>query len=382
MAAGLVLILIFSTTAVSLIWVLDPVYRAVSRGEVQSAAENLLTQLLGYSGYPSQWGSDLAVSGSTLQGLGLAKASKDDTALNIDMDKITRLTETDVGTYIGADVIKRLTNLEYHYDFNLQFIPALNITIIPTKTFTTSQGKVFELAYNMTVMTHERIRVSNVNLTGYILTSNLISNQSGDFVDYSLIAVKKTITDWKGEASFDYTNEMLSRINMTLVGAVLLVHGNYYGMRTMAIRQSQSSQDMLSATLVGDNLILGVKPEQIPKGASNLQEAVEGTLDCVAKTSFADITDKVNSEAPWIVNYESKNYRVYHLSYMEPDIYFVGFVIKYLGKYWLVIALRIPQGAIGSPIPNAPEVADVRRLVLIDGYTYYADLHFWAVSWS
>lgn len=122
LAAGLVLILIFSTTAVSLIWVLDPVYRAVSRGEVQSAAENLLTQLLGYSGYPTQWGSDLTVSGSTLQGLGLAKASKDDTALNIDMDKITRLTETDVGTYIGADVIKRLTNLEYRFDFKFTHV--------------------------------------------------------------------------------------------------------------------------------------------------------------------------------------------------------------------------------------------------------------------
>jgi len=121
----------------------------------------------------------------------------------------------------------------------------------------------------------------------------------------------------------------------------------------------------------------------IPNGASHLQrQVVEGTIDCVAEAAFVDVTDNVHAEAPWVVNYGSKDYRVYHVSYMEPDIYFIGFVVKYLGKYWLVIGLRVPQGDIGNPIPNAAEVAEVRRLVLIDGFAYYADLHLWKVSWS
>jgi len=384
LSSGLVLILIFSTTATSLVWVLDPVYRTVSRREVQSAAESLLTHVLGYSGYPVQWGSDLTVNASTLQGLGLAKASKDDTSLNVDMDKITRLADRSAGTYICTDVVGRLTNLKYHYGFNLKFIPALNISIKPTKTMTTHQdNKVFELAYNLTVMTHEQIKVANVNLTGYILLSNLINNQSGHFVEYSIIGAKKTCSNWRGEASFDFTDEMLPCINKTLVGEVLMVTGFYYGMRTMSIRQAKTCQDMLSSTVIGDNIILSVQPEEIPNGASHLQRrVVEGTIDCVAESGFVDVTDNVHAEAPWVINYGSKDYRVYKVAYMEPDIYFIGFVVKYLGKYWLVIGLRVPQGDIGDPIPNAAEVAEVRRLVLIDGFSYYAVLHLWKVSWS
>ena len=229
LSSGLVLILLFSTTATSLIWVLDPVYRTVSRREVQSAADSLLTHVLGYSGYPVQWGSDLTVNASTLQGLGLAKASKDDTSLNIDMDKITRLADKNAGTYICTDVVGRLTNLKSHYGFNLKFIPALNISIEPTKTMTTQQdNKVFELAYNLTVMTHEQIKVANVNLTGYILISNLINNQSGNYVEYGIIGAKKTFSNWKGEASFNFTDEMLPRINKILVLFCHLSHSSIW----------------------------------------------------------------------------------------------------------------------------------------------------------
>ncbi|MGQ9514666.1 MAG: hypothetical protein ACUVTL_06415 [Thermoproteota archaeon] len=96
-------------------------------------------------------------------------------------------------------------------------------------------------------------------------------------------------------------------IDKDLIGTVLMVQGKYYGMRTMVIRQSQVSGDILSATIVGENLILSITPEEIPKGAAHLQqEVVEGTLDSVAESTFVDVTDKVRSEAPWIINYGSK----------------------------------------------------------------------------
>jgi hypothetical protein len=382
LACGLVLILIFSAIAYMLVWVLDPVQEAENRQDVQSTAENLLTNLLGYSGYPPQWGSDLTINTTTLRGLGLAKASTDDTALNLDIDKITRLSDSSVGTYMGVDVVRRLANLQYQYDFNLEFIPVLNITIIPTKTFTTNKGKILESAFKFIVTTHEQIRVANVNLTGYIMTPQLVQNQSGDFVNFTLVAVKSTVTDWKGEASLNYSIEMRGLINVNLVGAVLFVRGNYYGLRTIAIRMSQSSQDMMPATIVGDYFILGIQPQEIVQGTTQSQQVVEGTLDCIAETSFQNSTDSVNHEAPWVIHYASKNYKVYELDYMEPDIYFIGLVVKYSNTFWLAVALRVPHGMIGNNIPSGSEVADVRRLVLIDGYTYYADLHLWKVSWS
>jgi len=382
LSTSLVLILILSVTATSLVWVLQPVFRDVARKELSSTAERLLTHMLCYSGDPAQWGRDLTVNASTLLGFGLAKASHDDTALNLDIDKIIRLTQSEAGTYIDTRVLRRLMNLDNRFDFNLKFIPALNITIKPTKTITNKDGKVYETAFELAAVTHENIRVANVNITAYILLAHLEKGNGDTLVNYTLVTIQRTFTDWKGEASLNYTQFMLGLIDKDLVGTVLMVQGKYYGMRTLAVRQSNVSGDILSATIVGDNLILGITPEEIPKGAAHLQqELVEGTLDGVAESTFEDVTEKVKSEAPWIINYGSKNNRVYHLAYMEPDIFFVAFVVKYTGKYWMVLALRIPQGEIGSPIPYESEVANVRRLVLIEGSTYYADLHVWRVSW-
>jgi hypothetical protein len=381
-STAIVLILIVSTTAISLVWVLQPVFRDVARKELSSTAEKLLTHLLGYSGDPAQWGSDLTVNASRLHGIGLAKASHDDAALNIDIDKITRLSHADVGTYIDLKTVRRLMNLDNRFDFNLKFIPALNITIKPTKTISYKNGKVFETEFEIMVITHEKIRVANVNLTSYLLLAYLEKGHGETLVNYTVTAVQRTFTDWKGEASLNYTKLMNDLIDRDLVGTVLMVQGKYYGMKTMAIRQSLTSGDILLATIVGETLILTITPEEIPKGAAHLQqEVVEGTLDSVAESTFEDITDKIKSEAPWIINYGSKNNRVYLLEYMEPDIFFVAFVVKYTGKYWMILALRVPIGEIGNKIPQEAEVANVRRLVLIEGEAYYADLYVWRTSW-
>ncbi|MGQ9514665.1 MAG: hypothetical protein ACUVTL_06410 [Thermoproteota archaeon] len=47
----------------------------------------------------------------------------------------------------------------------------------------------------------------------------------------------------------------------------------------------------------------------------------------------------------------------------------------------MVLALRVPIGEIGSKIPEDAEVANIRRLVLIEGGAYYANLYVWRVSW-
>jgi hypothetical protein len=73
-------------------------------------------------------------------------------------------------------------------------------------------------------------------------------------VNYTISAVQQTFTDWKGEASFDFTESMVGLIDKDLIGTVLMVQGKYYGMRTMAIRQSQVSGDIISATIIGDNV--------------------------------------------------------------------------------------------------------------------------------
>jgi hypothetical protein len=378
--AAIVLIFIFSAAAVAMVWVLDPIFTDISRRHLLSVGERLLDQFVGYSGDPAQWGSDITLSASSIRGIGLAKASRDYTALLLDTDKVTRLTQSQVGTYVDPAIVRRLSNLQNSYDFNLKFIPVLNISITPTKTITTTKGKVLETAFNIVVKTHEEIRVANVNLSAYILTSYMVKIGGEDYVNYSLLPVTQRVTDWKGETSFDYTQSMSQLINKDLVGAVLVLQGTYYGIRVNAIRQSQSSSDILDATFVGNNIILGIDPE-LQKGARHLrQELVEGTLNSITTTDFVDVTDNVNAEAPWVINYGSKNFRVYEVDYMEPDIFFLAFVVKWQGKYWLVVAPRLPFGQIGTDMPTGTEVAEMRKIVLIDGMAYYADLHIWRTS--
>jgi hypothetical protein len=71
---------------------------------------------------------------------------------------------------------------------------------------------------------------------------------------------------------------------------------------------------------------------------------------------------------------------VYEVDYIEPDIFFLAFVVKWQGKYWLVVAPRLPFGQIGTDIPTGTEVAEMRKIVLIDGMAYYADLRIWRAS--
>ncbi|MEM2885746.1 MAG: hypothetical protein QXF24_06615, partial [Thermoproteota archaeon] len=191
LSTSLVLILILSATATSLVWVLQPIFRDVARKELSSTADRLLTHMLCYSGDPAQWGSDLTVNASTLHGFGLAKASRDDTAFNVDVDKIMRLTQPDAGTYIDAKTLRRLMNLDNRFDFNLVFVPALNITIEPTMKIANKNGKVYETAFKLAAVTHEKIRVANVNITAYILLALLVKGQGETLVNYTIAAVQR-----------------------------------------------------------------------------------------------------------------------------------------------------------------------------------------------
>lgn len=387
---AVVLILIFSATAMAVVWVMNPVYNQLSRRDLYSVGDSLLDQFLGYSGDPAQWGSDITLSATSIRSIGLAKASNDYEALILDSSKLMRLTHSEVGTYVDPNIVRQLMNLQYRYDFNLRFIPALNLTITPTKNVTIGNGKnnkqwVLETDFNVKVTTHEQIRVANVNLTGYLLVAYVIGKGNDQWVNYSLIPIQKSVTDWKGEASFDLQSQIQNLYSKgndqnDLAGTVFYVQGFYYGLKVNNVRASNAG-DLLNATIVGNDLILGLDPKDpksdfdLPQGTRKLKQGlVEGTMNGLMYEQFVDVSDKMPS---WIVNYGSKNWRVYQISSVQPDIVFIAFAVKYRGNYCLVVATRVSFGQMGGIIPMGTEVADVRKLVVVDGLAYYADLHIW-----
>ena len=376
-ATSIMIIIFLSSTASYLSMIAAP-EKEVSQEQLLSTAEKVMDQLLLSEGEPSDWG----VRTSTPSSIGLA--AKNGSEYQLDLDKLRRLTDNTTATMLSSKVIFSLLGLEKNYAFRLDITPALNVTVVPTKYLKVGpqQDKDFASAFNVTVRTHENILVPNANLSTSLLTAYVEGGGPNADVSYYVSEPKHNITDWKGQRSFNYTNFIMDLKTKDLTGCVFFVVVNFYGLSSLGSYVCTTGSDTTFAQIVGDSVLLGILDAYLPKGAKHPRKGARQITvnEGAAQANPGDVLISAYKDKG-IVNYGSKDFRKFELSYIEPGTIYIALVVKTTGRNYLVICSRIPNLIpIGSNLPSGTVTAHIRRLVYVEGISYYADLHLWKMS--
>jgi len=383
---SVIFLLIFTFSMASILNIVEMPMRHLSQLQLSSVAETVFGSLLGYAGDPEDWGSNIELQPKDLKVVGLSKSLKSDVIYTLDMDKLSRLLPRDTGATIGEDMLYGMLNLGNEYGFSLQLTPVLNISVMPTAYVGSYASK-----FLVKVTTHEMTPVGNVVLTVYILTAYY--DKSEKLLYFVTNETKSDVTKWDGSASFDYTSFMTGLLierppaHTELVGSLLVVLGDFYEMKTVAVfHWSFTAQPVIEGIVLGKNLIFqdvkGTKIE-IPKGAKHkesLTDSAECTFGGVIVTAVKD-SERAQS-CPWLTDHDNKHFQILELTYLEPDIFWVALVAKTKSDYGLIVFPRIPGNLqVGSKvIPRGTRVVGIRRVVFVESLAYFADFYFWSIG--
>jgi len=371
-----IMIIIFVSSTASYLSMMAAPGKEVSQEQLLSTAEKVMDQIVLSEGTPSDWGVRTSLPSS----IGLA--AKTGSEYQIDLDKLRRLTDNTTGTMLSSKTLFRLLGLERNYAFKLLITPALNITVVPTQFIISgSPQKNFSSAFTVTVRTHDNIPVPNANLTACLLTAYVATGMSFD-VSYYMSDMQYNVTDWKGQRSFNCTDFFQDISTKDLTGCVFFVTVNFYGLSSLGSYVCTTQDDTTFAQIVGDDVLIGIPVDALPKGAKHLRKrasqiTVEEGAAQANPTSFvlSQYKDK------GVVNWGSKNYRDFEMSYIEPGTIYIVLVVKTMGKNRLVVGSRIPNlQPIGSELPTGTVISYVRRLIYVEGMSYYAELYIWKMS--
>jgi len=379
--------LIFSFSVASLLNIVETPMRHVTEQQLTTRAETVLGNILGYMGDPGNWGDNISFRPENLKALGLSKDFKADVIYDLDPSKLSRLLPINTGASLDKDAIYKLLNLGREYRFSLHMTPVLNVSVRPTRYY-----QNYATEFLVTITTHEKTPVGNVKLSVYIITAYiekganpvLIYNSTGTTINY---------TRWDGGANFNYTSFFKDILdhhlpgNIKFAGSLLVVIGDFFGMRTMFVYPSstvESEVDQWMQGIIVGNYLIFIDPQpptRIPfEKGKNMTVANEYTFNDVILTGMTNSSAGINF--PWLAQHDGTRFQVYELSYLEPDIYGACIVAFSRGKYFLVIFPRIPNlvdfGE--SVIPRGTRVVGIRRVVFVENMAFFADFYFWRTS--
>jgi hypothetical protein len=392
-AMATIFVLIFTFSTASLLNVVELPVRHITEQQLFTRADSVLGSLLGYLGEPKNWGENITLRPEELKAVGLSRTTKTDVIYDLDPDKLSRLIPIDTGASIDKSTLYRLLNLGNDYRFFLRLTPVLNISITPLGYVPSPPAPkegLYTSKFLVTVTTHELTPVGNVNLTVYVLTAYY--DVSNKLIYYVTNETKSATTMWNGSATFDYTTFMTELLekegpsSTKLVGSLLVIIGNFYGMQTVYVYKcSYTGEPTIEGIVLGKYLIFedsGPGPIFIPIGGKSKKlgadkwDSSECTFGGVVVTAVENST--IYGKAPWLTIHDGKRFQVLELTYLEPDIYYIVLVAKYQGDYFLVVFPRIPVNfQVGDVVPRGTQVVGIRRIVFVEKMAFFADFYFW-----
>ncbi|MGQ9514317.1 MAG: hypothetical protein ACUVTL_04625 [Thermoproteota archaeon] len=397
-ATATIFVLIFTFSMASLLNIVETPVRHLSEQQLFARAETVLGNLLGYTGDPANWGSNITLRPQDLRAVGLSRNLKSDIIYDLDMDKLARLLPIDTGASIDEETLYNLLNLGKDYRFSLHLTPVLNILVTPTR-WVDKNGNVllnpindsFACYFQVKVTTHELTPVGNVNLTVYILTAYLDPPSQNGVLWYVTNETMYDVTRWNGSANFNYTSFMKDLMtkkggSTKLVGSLLVVVGNFYSMQTMTIYQcSHTTMPISTGVMIGKYLIFQddtVEGVKFPLGGkSGAWDSAECVFNGVIVTKVENST--IHGKCPWLKFHDGKKFQVLELAYIEPDIYWVVLVVKKGGEWGLVAFPRVPaEFSLGyGVVPRGTQVVELRRIVFIEKMAFFAEFFFWRTNY-
>jgi len=357
--------------------VVEPPSQIIWEQQLLSIAEYLEKQILLSPGDPPDWGINYTLTVKDLRSFGLAEKSSK--PYSLDADKIFRIVDNETPLHIPSSEVIRILNIERKVGIRIILTPALNITITPLSSVSIG-GIDFAYRFRIHVSTHENIHSANAKVIGFYL---LAYKNTTTLVDYYVHSTQEVYTDWRGEAELNYASQINPLSDKNPVGYLLVVSVDFYGLKAVKIYRNVKG-DVLNARLYSNYLIVSFPMDEKPKSARHMSDYVyEFGVSQGTSYSFTilKISNETNGHAGQVINRGAKKYRVYALSYVYPETMFVMFTVKTSGKYYCVTVFPSFENTtvlLGPLIPpSGVSIVNIRRLVYINGASYYVDIQVW-----
>lgn len=335
--------------AVFLTSITPSLYRSTSEVEqLKMAAQKVMTQLLLSPGDPEDWGRNINVRASNLMSFGLAVSTFfTREAFVLDPDKVQRLNEDLPGDlYVPPERFLELLGLgsrnRLDYGVKIDFIPVLKVNI----SFSRAANKAYVNVYVVSELGVPIIG-ANVTLGAFYVMNGRIG-----------LLQKLGITDFNGNCTIDLSDPYH---NPSFILAIV----SYHGLQAMKFMNVNSH----IGYLIGDYILVG----------SGLE---------VDNTSAVQVFIVPSTEGPKLRNVGCNissyttmtNYKVYSVSYLEPNIVAVAILTR--GGELAIAYKAIPESysSVHGEV-HAPLAYMLERSVKIGFSTYTIRLRIWRMTW-
>lgn len=324
----------------------EPSRSTSEKEQLKVTAQKIMTQLLLDPGNPPDWGNNIDIDPNNLTTFGLAKYSETTRdAYVLDPDKVLRLDNTNP-LFIPPSSVINLLNLGYEYGFALEFYPALNVTITPINSTSSSDR------YNINVTSeYSGLPIVMADVTAKMYYYNSSSQ---------IIASTDSIANWTradGKCIVDFGN-------VTTEMKILSLVINYYGIRI--VKSFTVGSNVTQAHLIGNYALLNQ--------AYNLSSSATEII--VTKKGGVYTIENVVSNLNKIED------TIFELAYVEPSTVAILTISEDGTK--LIIASKevtLTYSSIQGVALSFPFAYSIERSVTIGGSAYIVRLYLWRMSW-
>jgi len=228
---------------------------SVDQQQLRNLALDTLKTILLDAGYPTDWGSYENFSNSTVQRFGLA-LDDDSSFYVLDQDKVSRLVIGNPAGHVGYEAIRAKLNLE-GYGFNLRIVPPFNVSINnndPSITLANLTNGVEVL-----VRHNDGRPIPNANV------ETTIMYVKGKDSEQLYTAKNRTRTDALGKCIIKDSSLPIDVRYFVVVFKVTVAD-----LTTVTASYTQGlHQDVVTASIVGDNITLQIPRRAMPGENNN-----------------------------------------------------------------------------------------------------------------
>jgi hypothetical protein len=359
-------------------------FLSVDQQQLRNLALDVLNTMLLDAGYPLNWGSIQAFSNSTVQRFGLAL---DDSSsfYALDPDKVSRLVAGYPAGHLGYETIRDRLRLQ-GYGFIFRIIPPFNVTINNNDPSITLANIISGV--EVLVRYHDGSPIPNANVEATILYAKGKNDED--------IYLKKTSsrTDAVGKCVIRDPTLPSDVSYFVIVFKVTVAD-----LATITSSYTQGlNQDVLSASIVGDNVTLQIPRKAMPGDNNNTSgERWVEQITSVDENGVWNFYDGSHKDDPINYGQGSDKYiwsRVFSgLNYDTPMflIFTINVPLKkeqgeskpgrqlvlFLGPRPNWMGIRVQAYGDSTGVRGATSAVKIQRNVIISGMTYIAEFIIW-----
>jgi len=384
--SGLVLVVVVATL---LSFLYPAAYGPLSltrEHQLEDIAKAALDKILLTPGYPTNWGSDIFFSPSSMTSFGLAREGSG-FPFDLDLDKVMRLANSSEFPFpdtLAIDPLRVATLLglrsEERYGFMITITPALNISAEQLSTFALDRGKEVPSNFDVQVLNYARRPAAAAKVTVLSVLSVVSAGKGGD-LSWVNSTTSTAFTDWRGRCLVNNT-QWLTQIKSGLrpgdlkkAHVSIMIFAEYHGITSATVFDFG---EMVYGSALASYLFIQFEEEGQPSGAVHVLNMTEMIVPpYYVLTGY--LINETNGQSGLVVNAGGKSYRVYRVSSPPTDEVAVAYIIaKTTGDYFSIAFMR-PPGYIcyRTGAPSAMKTAVLDRVVKIGALHFVFELKVW-----